>query len=93
MLTRADRLGDVADPVHVKRFHFQQTLSSLGAIADPLERMAEVRKSILALEKLEASTIDSARAAGATWGEIGAIYGLSKQGAQQRFRPAKPTAS
>jgi hypothetical protein len=41
------------------------------------------------LEALEADTVADARAAGATWGEIGALYGLSKQGAQQRFRPPK----
>ena len=38
------------------------------------------------LEDLEAATVAAARAAGVTWTEIGALYGLSKQGAQQRFR-------
>jgi hypothetical protein len=74
----------VADPVHVKRF--QRALDSLQAIPDPLTRLAAVRTSLEHLGALEASTVADARAAGATWSEIGALYGLSKQGAQQRFR-------
>lgn len=38
-------------------------------------------------EALEEAAVREARAAGVTWKEIGALYGLSKQGAQQRFRP------
>ena len=33
--------------------------------------------------------LDAARQAGLTWAEIGAIYGLTKQGAQQRFRAGR----
>jgi hypothetical protein len=39
-------------------------------------------------EELEAAQVEAARKAGATWIEIGACYGLTKQGAQQRFRAA-----
>ena len=74
----------MADPVHVKRF--QRALDSLQAIPDPLARLGAVRGSLENLEALEARTVADARAAGATWSEIGALYGLSKQGAQQRFR-------
>jgi hypothetical protein len=77
----------VADPVHVRRL--QRALDSLRAIPDPLSRLGAVRRSLQDLEALEADTVADARAAGATWGEIGALYGLSKQGAQQRFRPPK----
>jgi hypothetical protein len=35
---------------------------------------------------------EAARKAGATWLEIGARYGLTKQGAQQRFRAARKQA-
>jgi len=77
----------VADPVHVKRF--QRTLEALQAIPEPLTRLAAVRSSLEKLEELESETVAAARSAGATWGEIGALYGLSKQGAQQRFRPPK----
>jgi hypothetical protein len=79
----------VADPVHVKRF--QRALDSLQAIPDPLTRLGAVRRSLQDLEALEAGTVADARAAGATWSEIGAQYGLSKQGAQQRFRSPKDT--
>jgi hypothetical protein len=39
-----------------------------------------------AAEALEAAQVRAARKADATWNEIGALYGLTKQGAQQRFR-------
>ena len=38
---------------------------------------------------LEAAEVVAARKAGVTWTEIGACYGLTKQGAQQRFRAAR----
>jgi hypothetical protein len=74
----------VAEQAHVKRFN--RTLESLQAVADPLQRLEAIHRYINALEELEASTVGAARAGSATWIEIGAIYGLSKQGAQQRFR-------
>jgi hypothetical protein len=45
-----------------------------------------------AAEELEAAQVEAARKAGATWNEIGASYGLTKQGAQQRFRAARNQA-
>ena len=45
-----------------------------------------------AAEELEAAQVEAARKAGATWNEIGACYGLTKQGAQQRFRTARNQA-
>jgi hypothetical protein len=63
-----------------------KALSALGDVRDPLARLAAVRRALDGLEELEASTVADARAAGATWGEIGTIYGVSKQAAQQRFR-------
>ena len=36
--------------------------------------------------------VEAARKAGATWSEIGLCYGLTKQGAQQRFRAARNQA-
>lgn len=56
------------------------------AIQDPLRRLDAVRRYREALDDLEATTVAAARSDGATWTEIGALYGLSKQGAQQRFR-------
>ncbi|MGH3205561.1 MAG: hypothetical protein ACRDOA_19405 [Streptosporangiaceae bacterium] len=63
--------------------------AALGAldIADgPMSRLDAARRLREAAEELEAAQIEAARKAGATWNEIGACYGLTKQGAQQRFR-------
>ena len=74
----------MAEPEHVKRL--ARVLSSLRDVPDPITRLDAVRRGREALEELELKTVTDARAAGATWREIGALYGLSKQGAQQRFR-------
>lgn len=74
----------VADSISRKRL--ARLVHALQNEADPLRRLDAVRESLSALQELEASTVADARAAGRTWGEIGALYGLSKQGAQQRFR-------
>jgi hypothetical protein len=64
---------------------FAKALASFGEVADPVARLAEVRDAREALEALESRTVGEARAAGATWGAIGGLYGISKQAAQQRF--------
>ena len=74
----------MADPVHVKLL--DRTLAALREIPDPLRRLDAVRRSREILDDLEATTVADARAAKVTWIDIGALYGLSKQGAQQRFR-------
>jgi hypothetical protein len=69
--------------------------AALGAldIADgPVSRLDAARRLREAAEELEAAQIEAARKAGATWNEIGACYGLTKQGAQQRFRAARGQA-
>jgi hypothetical protein len=69
--------------------------AALGAleIADgPMSRLDAARRLREAAEDLEAAQIEAARKAGATWNEIGACYGLTKQGAQQRFRAARQEA-
>lgn len=82
-------VGDVADPVHLKRF--ERAVQTLRDVADPMERLDTTRRYREVLEQLEVDSISAARDAGATWRDIGALYGLSKQGAQQRFR--RPKAS
>ena len=67
-------------------------MDALQQFPDPLKRLDAVRSSREALEKVEATAVTQARAAGATWKQIGAQYGLSKQGAQQRFRRSKDSA-
>lgn len=66
-------------------------LSALKGIADPLERVDVARHVREVAERLEDEAVVQARKAGHTWSEIGALFGLTKQGAQQRFRPV-PTA-
>jgi hypothetical protein len=63
-------------------------LSALDAADRPMSRLDAARRLREAAEELEAAQIEAARKAGATWIEIGACYGLTKQGAQQRFRAA-----
>ena len=69
--------------------------TALGAldVADgPISRLAAARRLREAAEELETAQVEAARKAGATWNEIGACYGLTKQGAQQRFRAARNQA-
>lgn len=62
---------------------------------DPVERLDAARRVRQAADELEALAVEAARQSGATWRAIGECYGLTKQGAQQRFRPtardAQPT--
>ena len=67
----------------------KRILAALGALdaADgPISRLDAARRLREAAEELEAAQVEAARKAGVTWIEIGACYGLTKQGAQQRFR-------
>jgi predicted transcriptional regulator len=57
-----------------------------------MSRLEAARRLREAAEELEAAEVEAARKAGATWNEIGASYGLTKQGAQQRFRAARNQA-
>jgi molybdenum cofactor biosynthesis enzyme len=69
--------------------------AALGAldVADgPVSRLDAARRLREAAEELEAAQVEAARKAGVTWSEIGSCYGLTKQGAQQRFRAARHQA-
>ena len=73
----------------------KRILAALGALdaADgPISRLDAVRRLREAADELEAAQVEAARKAGATWIEIGACYGLTKQGAQQRFRAPRNQA-
>lgn len=69
-----------------------KALSALEDVPDLLSRLEAVREAREALEQLEAETARRARESGVTWGQIGALYGVSKQAAQQRFRAPKGRA-
>lgn len=68
-------------------------LAALDVADEPMSRLHAARRLREAAEDLEAAQVAVARKAGATWGEIGASYGLTKQGAQQRFRAARDQAN
>lgn len=68
-------------------------LAALDAADGPISRLEAARRLREAAEELEAAEVVAARKAGATWTEIGACYGLTKQGAQQRFRAARHQAT
>ena len=63
-----------------------RTITALREVRDPLDRLDAIRLARQQLEELEAETVQASRADGRTWTEIGQLYGLTKQGAQQRFR-------
>jgi hypothetical protein len=64
-------------------------LGALDAADGPISRLEAARRLREAAEELEAAEVEAARKAGVTWNEIGACYGLTKQGAQQRFRAVR----
>jgi hypothetical protein len=74
----------VSDGPDLKRF--ERAVDGLRSIPDPLGRLDAVRRARERLEALEAEAVRDARHSGVTWKAVGGLYGLSKQGAQQRFR-------
>ncbi|WP_205843761.1 hypothetical protein [Nakamurella deserti] len=67
-----------------------RAVAALQAIEDPIVRLDAVRAAREEFESLERDAVAACRAAGHTWTDIGARYGLSRQGAQQRFRRRTP---
>ena len=80
----------VAPKSPVKRI--TAALAALNLTDGPVSRLEAARQLREAAEEVEAAQIAAARKAGVTWIEIGACYGLTKQGAQQRFRSARNQA-
>jgi molybdenum cofactor biosynthesis enzyme len=80
----------VASKSPVKRI--TAALGALDVADGPISRLEAARQLREAAEELEAAQVEAARKAGTTWNEIGACYGLTKQGAQQRFRAARNQA-
>jgi ATPase subunit of ABC transporter with duplicated ATPase domains len=86
-LLAVDYAVTVASKSPVKRI--VAALGALDAADGPMSRLEAARHLREAAEQLEAAQVEAARKGGATWIEIGACYGLTKQGAQQRFRAAR----
>jgi hypothetical protein len=80
----------VASKSLVKRLSV--ALGALDVADGPMSRLDAARRLREAAEDLEAAQVEAARKAGVTWSEIGECYGLTKQGAQQRFRAARNQA-
>lgn len=64
----------------------QAALGELDDAPDPQSRLAVVQRIRALAEDLELAEVRAARGQGTSWSKIGAAYGLTKQGAQQRFR-------
>lgn len=77
---------------HARRL--DRAVEAFEAIKDPLDRLEAARSARERFEQLEREQVAALRRAGTTWSRIGALYGLTKQGAQQRFRdPTGPKDS
>ena len=81
----------MSDTPSTKRL--DKALDEVSQIADPLARLAVVRHALGTLERLETEAVVELRRAEVTWTTIGKLYGLTKQGAQQRFRAVRNTLS
>lgn len=81
-------MGDVATKRDLKRL--ATAVTQLRDERDPHTRLTLARRIREAADELEAGEVQAARDAGATWNDIGAAFGLTKQGAQQRFRATAP---
>jgi len=74
--------GPTADEL---RRRLTESLLAVERADTALDRVAAAREARLTAERLEAAVLRDARAEKISWAKIGAAYGLTKQGAQQRF--------
>lgn len=56
----------------------------LAIILHSIARLEELSKAVAGLQK---DAVDAARARGQSWAQIGSVLAVTKQAAQQRFRP------
>lgn len=64
----------------------ESALAAYHQATDPVDGLLAARRLREAAEILEDVAVKDARAARLTWSEIGEVFGLTKQGAQQRFK-------
>ncbi len=88
------RLPSYADPMepNTPLERLQEALTELTAANDPQSRLASARRIRQLAEEVELDQVRAAREQGTSWSKIGGVYGLTKQGAQQRFRTATKRA-
>lgn len=75
---------DPDSPAELRR-RLMADLIELERAEAPLAAVERVRVARERAEALEAAVLAGARAERVSWAKIGAVYGLTKQGAQQRF--------
>ena len=76
-----------SEPPHTQ---LQVALDELDNATGAQARLSAARRIHQLAEALELAEVASAREHGTSWSKIGAVYGLTKQGAQQRFRRDAP---
>ncbi|NLT31002.1 MAG: hypothetical protein GXX86_11205 [Propionibacterium sp.] len=59
--------------------------AQLQQAADPLAAVDLAQQIGTLADKVQHDAVRAARQQGVSWSKIGAVFGLSKQGAQQRF--------
>ena len=64
----------------------RNTREGTDQVAAALSILQQARTARRQAEEAEIQAVEQARSAGASWGRIGQVYGLTKQGAQQRFK-------
>ena len=71
--------------------HCQGTLTSMGVIsvqalpADPLDALRELSRGEAELDRLRVERVRAARAAGASWEQVGEALGVTRQSAWEHF--------
>lgn len=72
-----------------KRIH--AALTAFEEATDSLDALDATRRLRVSAEALERDLVKTARKDGRSWAEIGKLYNVTKQGAQQRFRAPRPS--
>ena len=74
---------------HINRI--RAALTAFDDAGDALEALDAARRARTSAEALERDLVKTARTEGHSWADIGSLYDMTKQGAQQRFRAATST--
>jgi hypothetical protein len=74
---------NVAGKRHVNRIN--AALIALDEASTGLEALDAARRARVCAEALERDLVKTARRQGHSWADIGSLYNMTKQGAQQRF--------
>ncbi|MFW0783127.1 Clp protease N-terminal domain-containing protein [Gordonia sp. CPCC 206044] len=86
------------EPTHLKNIRLDDLISAIRAVHDnPLDQLSDAVVAADHLgdvaDHLIGHFVDQARRTGASWTEIGASMGVTKQAAQKRFVPRSPATT